>query len=102
MKSISLNNRLIVEIYKKEALKSEIRNGFATIAQKTCVKGLKVLVDGALDGVKIPTNSVVYIREESLHTKPWAQKPLESDNISVPFLIVDKNEIEYITFPESE
>lgn len=95
-----MNNRLIVEAYKKEALQSDVKNGFAFIQQKVAVKGLKVLMDARLsDGTIIPRDSVAYIREESLHTKPWAQKILQSDTLSVPFLIVDISEIEFIAEP---
>lgn len=98
--SRSMNNRLIVEAYKKEGLKSSVNNGFAMIAQKVVVKGLKVLMNAKLsDGTLVPKGSTAYIKEETLHTQQWAQKALESDNVKVPFLIVDLNYVEFISPP---
>lgn len=93
----SFNNRLIVEKYVKGELRHKERNGFALIDQKLNLKGLKVLVDACvLDGVTVRKGSVAYIKEEVLHTAAWAQKALESDNIPVPFLIVDLSQVEFI------
>lgn len=100
MNKFSVNNRLVVEAYKKEGLKSDVKNGFATIAQKVSVKGLTVLMDAKLaDGTLVPRGSVAYIKEETLHNQQWAQKALEADTIGVPFLIVDLTHVEFITPP---
>jgi len=96
----SLNNRLLVEVYKKGELRSKISNGFATIDQKSTLKGLRVLVEGKLgDGTIVRKDSIAYIREEALHTQQWAQKHLECELIGQPFLIVDANFIEFIDPP---
>jgi len=96
----SMNNRLIVEAYKKEGLKSTISQGFAYIEQKVSVKGLTVLVDAKLsDGTFVPKGSIAYIREESLHTQAWAQKVLECDTLKTPFIIVDISNVEFISPP---
>lgn len=96
----SINNRIVVEVYKKEGLKSSVNNGFAMISQKVQVKGLKVLMDASIvdkfGGFTIPKGSTVYIREEHLHSSPWAQKILESDAVEGQFMIVDLNFIEFI------
>lgn len=93
----SLNNRLLVEVYKKGELRSKVSNGFATIDQKSALKGLRVLIEGKLnDGTIVRRNSIAYIREEVLHTQAWAQKPLECEFIPQPFLIVDAGFIEFI------
>lgn len=94
----SLNSRLIVETYKADrTLKSVERNGFAMISQKVSVVGLKVLVTTKLsDGTYIHSGDKAYIREEYLHTSPWAKKVFESDAISEPFIIVDINNVEFI------
>ena len=99
----SFNNRLVVEAYQKEGLKSTVSNGFAFIQQKVSVKGLTVLMDSQLsDGTFIPKGSIAYIKEESLHTAPWAQKILESDTMKTPFIIVDITNVEYIVPPNGE
>lgn len=96
----SLNNRLIVEVYKKTELRSKVTNGFATIDQKSTLKGLRVLVEGKLnDGTIVRRDSIAYIREESLHTQAWAQKSLECELFKQPFLIVDANFVEFIDPP---
>lgn len=96
----SMNNRLVVEAYKKEALQSSVSNGFAFIQQKVSVKGLKVLMDARLaDGTFVARGSTAYIREEVLHTQPWAQKILQCDTIDVPFIIADIAQVEFISPP---
>lgn len=105
LRPISLNNRLIVETYKKEGLKTVEKNGFAFVSQKLFLKGLKVLIDGCLSNGAhgewlVKRGSTVYIKEETLHTQAWAQKPMECSYIEEPFLIVDLNHIEFVTPPK--
>ncbi len=96
----SMNNRLVVKAYKKEALRANIQNGFARPDQKVTVKGLEVLMDAKLvDGTFVPKGSTAYIREELLHTAQWAQKILESDTLGQPFLIVDLANVEFVIPP---
>jgi hypothetical protein len=100
---ISFNNRLIVERYIKGDLRHRERNGFALIDQKLNLKGLKVLANAYLTGgVIIQKDSIAYVKEESLHTQPWAQKALESEVIGVPFLIIDLANVELIVPPKEE
>lgn len=101
--TFSLNNRLVLEQYVKEALKKEIHNGIATPGQRDSVKGLRVLIEANLpDGRRIPKNSIAYIREEVLHTHPWASKPLSCATLPVKFLVVELNYIEFIDTPEGD
>lgn len=94
----TINNRLIVETYKNEGLKTETKNGFAMISQKITLKGLKVLIDAKLaDGTYVRAGSKAYIKEEILHTQPWAKKVLECDTLSTPFIIVDMQYVEFIS-----
>src|ERR1700687_4433841 len=93
----SLNNRLIVEPYKKEALRANVTSGFAFVDQKLSLKGLKVLVDAKLsDGTFIPKGFVAYVKEETLHTQQWAQKSMECDSIDGKFLILDITYVEFV------
>lgn len=96
--SFSLNNRLIVEKYTKEALREDhSRKGFALIAQKTNLKGLKVLVDAKLsDGSTVKAGSIAFFKEEVLHTAPWAAKVWECPVLTQPFIIVDLSQVEMI------
>lgn len=94
-------NKLIVEVYKKEALKSTEKNGFAFVSQKLSLKGLRVLIPahlnvGTAEGMYVRSGSTVYIKEEVLHTHPWAQKALECSFIESPFIIVDMSYVEFI------
>lgn len=101
---ISLNNRLILEPYKTDrALRANVSSGFATVAQKDEVKGLKVLVEarifegaGRQTSMVIPRGSIAYIREEYLHTAAWAQKVLKADGIEGSFIIVDLQHVEFV------
>lgn len=98
--SRSMNNRLVVEAYKKEGLRANVSNGFARLDQKVSVKGLEVLMDAKLaDGTFVKKGSVAYIREETLHTAPWAQKILELDTIGRAFLVIDLVHVEFIIPP---
>lgn len=98
--SRSLNDRLVVEVYKKEGLRVNIQNGFARPDQKSAVKGLKILLDVLLaDGTYVKRGSTAYIREEVLHNQAWAQKHLESDTIKGPFMIVERSFVEFIAPP---
>lgn len=96
----SLNNRIIVEQYIKEGLKAKIQGGIATPGQRDGLKGLRVLVDAFLSNgttvTKVPKGATVYIREEVLHSHPWASKPLTSDKIEGKFLIVELSYVEFI------
>jgi hypothetical protein len=94
----SLNNRFILEVYKKEAPRSSQKNGFAFIDQKLRLKGLRILYGAHLTSPEqiIPAGWIAYVKEEALHTQPWAQKILECDGISQPFIIVDVVNVEFI------
>ena len=95
--TFSLNNRLVLEQYIKEGLKSEIRSGIATPGQANGIKGLRVLVGTILsDGRQVPKGSIAYIREETLHTHPWASKPLTCATLSEKFIIAELSYVEFI------
>lgn len=97
----SLNNRIIVEQYIKEGLKAKVSGGIATPGQRDGLKGLKVLVEAHLtDGTKVYAGDKAYIREEVLHTHPWASKTLTCESIEGKFLIVDLTYVEFIASGE--
>lgn len=101
--TFSLNNRLVLEEYKKEGLKAKIQGGIATPGQRDGVKGLQVLVDAFLpDGRHIPRGSTAYIREEVLHTHAWASKPLTCDTIPGRFLLVETTYVEFFSIPSGD
>jgi hypothetical protein len=94
--TFSINNRLILEQYVKEGLKPKMQGGIATPGQRDGMKGLRVLISTTLpDGRQIPAGSLAYIREEVLHTHPWASKPLTCDTLSEKFMVVELNYIEF-------
>lgn len=95
---LSLNNRLVLEQYKKQEIKLEVKGGFATMAHKVSLKPLKVLVDAKLpDGTLIPKGSTAYVREEYLHLNSVAGKTggvtiptfSNAEIHSEPFIVID-------------
>jgi len=98
MKRTSLNSRFILEPYASErVLKAKESNGFAMLAQKTSVVGLKLLVDVKLpSGELISAGNKAYIKEEYLYTQPWAKTVYESAGVEGKFIIVDLNYIEFV------
>lgn len=99
--SKSFNGKLILEVYKQAELKAEIKSGWATLSQKACLKGLKTLVEAKLaDGSIIPAGSVVYIKEETLHTAPWAKIRLKNETLPSEFILANINEVEYVEILE--
>jgi len=98
----SYNNRLVVQAYKKEALRSTEKNGFAFVDQKLSLKGLKVLADGVLSNGWVNVGSTAYIKEELLHSQPWAQKSYQCESIGEPFMIVDIAHVEFIEDPPAK
>jgi hypothetical protein len=101
----SINNRLVVEQYIKEGLKAKVSGGIATPGQRDGLKGLKVLMDAHITfsnyEVKVPVGSIVYIREEVLHTHPWASKPLTCETLPCKFMLVDLTYVEFIDINEN-
>lgn len=97
----SFNNKLILEAYSQTEVKAEIRSGWATVSQKNNLKGLRVLVQATLnDGTFVPAGSTAYIKEEYLHTQPWAKNKLKCETLPGEFIIVTMNEVEYVAPPE--
>ena len=96
-------NKLILEPYKPEALKSEIKHGIAMVSQKNKVVGLKLLVDADCMinqvFVSLQKGSTIYIREEMLHNHPWAKNSLKSVAIEGDFIIVDATYMEFAENP---
>lgn len=105
IESISFNNKIVVEAYQKEALKAEVKSGFAHLSQKLNVKGLRVLMDAKLtDGTVIYKGATAYIMEELLQTQQFATKRLESPAVEGTFIIVDISHISFFSFntPKTE
>lgn len=99
--TFSVNDRLVLEVYVKEALKAEFRGGIATPGQKNGVKGLRVLVGTTLSsGKEVPAGSIAYIKEETLHNPGFAQKVFKSDFVKGPFIIAELSNVEFITTPD--
>lgn len=102
MSTYSINNKLVVEAYDKDAqLRSTIKNGIAVIEQTILLKGLKVFVSTKLsDGTYIEAGSMVYIKEKLLHESPWAKVKLRCDTFSGEFMIIDSQYVEFIEPPK--
>ncbi len=100
--STSFNNKLVLEAYRHTELKAEAKSGWIAMAdQKKNLKGLKVLVQATLpDGTLIPAGSTAFIKEESLHTQPFAKNKLKCETLPGEFILVTMNEVEFISPPE--
>ena len=99
-KPTSFNGKLILEAYTHTEIRSEGNKGWIQAAQKNNLKGLKVLVNAVLtDGTEIVAGSTAYIKEELLHTQPWAKNKMKSDTLPGEFILVTTNEVEYISPP---
>jgi len=97
-KPVSVNNRIIVEVYQKEDLKAEIKNGFAMTSQKLGVKGLTLLMDALLsDGRVVRKGHKAYFKENDLHAAPWAKTILQSDLVGGRFMIIDSAYVEFFS-----
>lgn len=100
----SVNNRLVVQEYVKEGLKAVKTGGLATPGQRDGLKGLKVLMDAQLfigtNFIHVPAGSIAYVREEILHTHPWASKPLNCDTFTCKFMIMGLEHVEFFVFPD--
>lgn len=93
----SLNNRFILEKYTKEGLRADhSQKGFAMIAQKTSLKGLKLLVDCQTEKSLYRKGMTAFVKEEILHTAPWASKIWECPGIEGQFIIVDISHVEFV------
>lgn len=93
--------KLIVETYKEDrALKATVQNGFAMVSQKVNLKGLRLLVDAKLPlgntKVEIPAGCLVFIKESSLQSQPWAKVSLSAEGIEGEFMIIDPVYVEFI------
>jgi hypothetical protein len=106
-------NRFVVEPYVSDRTVKTATTGrteFARIEQKISVKGLRLLVDItldqlqtsiAIDGISqqgpamVKAGSIIFIREELLHTQPWAKAIFESEYLG-KFLLVEKQFVEFI------
>jgi len=97
---LSFNGKLILEAYKHTEVKAEIRSGWATTSQKNSLKGLKVLVDACIQDKVILAGSTAYIKEELLHTQPWSKNKLKCDTLPGEFILVNINEVEFVSPPE--
>ena len=93
----SLNNRLVLEEYVKEGLKSKVMGGIATPGQRDGIKKLKILASTKLpNGQEVDAGSYAFIREEALHTQAWASKFFTTENIPGKFMLVDLQWVEFI------
>lgn len=95
----SYNNKLIVEAYAGDrTLKSEVKNGMAFVKQKVALAPLKLLANAHLNGGDvIYAGATIYIKEEHLHSAPWAKARFETEVFpGKQIMIVDLNHIEMV------
>ena len=94
-------NKAIVKAYNTDgALKSkQMAVGLVGVEQKTTLVGLELLTEVVVmqggQSYHFFRGDKAYIREEYLHTQPWAKKKLTAEGIEGEFIIVDLAMIEY-------
>lgn len=102
-KPTSFNGKLVLEAYNQTELRAEVKSGWATLNQRNSLKGLTVLIQANLpDGSIVPVGSTAYIKEESLHTQPFAKARLKSDTLKQEFILVGIDQVEYIVPPTGD
>jgi len=94
----SFNHQIITEPYKgSTGIKSKISSGVAVVQQKSGVIGLKVLRDAIVDdALTIKKGATVYVREDILHTNKNYAHPLECDEISEPFVLMNFAHVAFV------
>lgn len=84
------NNNILVEPYKSDrALKPKTTSGFATVAQKSNLVGLRVIVGNSM----AKKDWTAYFKEEDLHTMAWAKTVFNCADVGQPFIIADQRYI---------
>lgn len=96
------NARFILEPHKTDkSLTAKVNHGWAQVSQKINLIGLTVKVDTTFAEKEVKAGSKAYIREEFLHTQPWASKVLEAAGIEGQFIIVEPNFVEFVDAVEA-
>jgi len=91
---VTFNNFVMCEVYKnKNAIKTEVSGGFATIVQRKNLFGLKVLADADIGKFVIPKGATIYIQEEVLNDSGFAKKTYKTQDSEVEFILVPANVI---------
>jgi hypothetical protein len=84
------NHNILVEPYLTDgAIRANVKSGFSTIAQKSNLVGLKVIVGGS--GAQ--SGWIAYFKEEDLHTQPWSKTVFSCKDVGEPFMIADSRKI---------
>lgn len=88
---LTFNNFVMCEPYKnKNAIRTEIRGGFATVVQKNTLTGLKVLANADLGKFQIPEGAMIYVQEELLHDSAFTKKVYKNES-DVEFILIPAN-----------
>lgn len=100
-KASSYNNKLILQAYIHTEIRAEGNKGWIQASQKNNLKGLKVLIQAILsDGTVVPAGSTAYLKEELLHSAPFAKNKLKCDTLPGEFILVTMGEVEYLVPPD--
>lgn len=94
---ITVNNKLLLEPYKsKGKIEAKTTSGFATIAQKSTLIGLKIMADGNIAMgremfIEVKKGQVAYFSEEILHAHDWAKKTFNLEGSEEKFIIAESS-----------
>jgi len=87
-------NRVFCEIYQKQSVKSEVKNGLAFNAtQKISVIALEIKADAEIymgeATVKLVKGSKLLVNEQDLHNKLTGSSQMQTEGIEGPFIVID-------------
>lgn len=96
---MSLNQKVLCSPYKGDRKpQAQVRNGLATVKQRTAIVALKVLADARInDQLTIKKGSLVHLHENLLATRQSVTTALESEVIGEPFVAVDFGDILFVS-----
>lgn len=99
----SCNNNILCKPYvKKGGIRSTTTKGIATIDQRTKIVGLEVVEDAYInEDLTISKGSVVYIKEEILHSTPQYNTPMICDDLKESCVLVNYGHVSFVNIMES-
>lgn len=97
MNFFSENHKILVEPYKSDrAIRGEVKKGFSTIAQKSNLVGLRVIVGAGI----ADKGQIAYFKEEDLHAQAWAKTVFSCKDLEEKFIIADSRSIVMIAWED--
>lgn len=93
----SINGKLLLEPYVSDgSIKADVRKGVAFVKQKSSLVGLKAVFSSTWTDrngqvQSIEPGTVVFFKEEDLHSQGWSKTLFNIDGMEKKFIIADAN-----------